>query len=130
MDGGQLFVLIVGGLIALFIIFVLIYKSFYKKAPADAALVISGGSKKRVVFGGTLVNPITNVTQLISLNTLQLPVEREGQAALITKDSLRVDIQAEFYVKIEPNEQDVLKAVASLGEKNLNPGLSECVAGR
>ena len=119
--GQELFFLIVGGLIALFVIFVLIYKSFYKKAPADAALVISGGSKKRVVFGGTLVNPITNVTQTISLNTLQLPVEREGQAALITKDSLRVDIQAEFYVKIEPNEQDVLKAVASLGEKTLTP---------
>lgn len=119
--GQELFFLIVGGLIALFVIFVLIYKSFYKKAPADAALVISGGSKKRVVFGGTLVNPITNVTQTISLNTLQLPVEREGQAALITKDSLRVDIQAEFYVKIEPNEQDVLKAVASLGDKTLTP---------
>ncbi len=117
----ELFILIVGGLIALFVIFVLIYKSFYKKAPADAALVISGGSKKRVVFGGTLVNPITNITQTISLNTLQLPVEREGQAALITKDSLRVDIQAEFYVKIEPNEQDVLKAVASLGDKTLTP---------
>lgn len=119
--GQELFFLIVGGLIALFVIFVLIYKSFYKKAPADAALVISGGSKKRVVFGGTLVNPITNITQTISLNTLQLPVEREGQAALITKDSLRVDIQAEFYVKIEPNEQDVLKAVASLGDKTLTP---------
>ena len=117
----ELFIFIVGGLIALFVIFVLIYKSFYKKAPADAALVISGGSKKRVVFGGTLVNPITNITQTISLNTLQLPVEREGQAALITKDSLRVDIQAEFYVKIEPNEQDVLKAVASLGDKTLTP---------
>ncbi len=117
----ELFILIVGGLIALFVIFVLIYKSFYKKAPADAALVISGGSKKRVIFGGTLVNPITNITQTISLNTLQLPVEREGQAALITKDSLRVDIQAEFYVKIEPNEQDVLKAVASLGDKTLTP---------
>ena len=117
----DLFFIIVGGLVALFVIFVLIYKSFYKKAPADAALVISGGSKKRVVFGGTLVNPITNVTQIISLNTLQLPVEREGQAALITKDSLRVDIQAEFYVKIEPNEQDVLKAVASLGDKTLTP---------
>ncbi len=119
--GGDLFILIVGSIVALFVIFILVYKSFYKKAPADSALVISGGRKKRVVFGGTLVNPITNVTQQISLNTLQLPVEREGQAALITKDSLRVDIQAEFYVKIEPNEQDVLKAVASLGEKTLTP---------
>lgn len=117
----NLFFTIVGSIIALLVVFLLIYRSFYKKAPADSALVIAGGRKKRVVFGGSLINPITNTTQLISLNTLQLPVERTGQAALITKDSLRVDLEAQFYVKIEPNEQDVLKAVASLGEKTLTP---------
>ena len=117
----NLFVTIVGSVIALLVIFLLIYRSFYKKAPADSALVISGGRKKRAVFGGSLINPLTNTSQLISLNTLQLPVERTGQAALITKDSLRVDLEAEFYVKIEPNEQDVLKAVASLGDKTLTP---------
>ena len=117
----NLFFTIVGSIIALLVVFLLIYRSFYKKAPADSALVISGGRKKRVVFGGSLINPITNTSQLISLNTLQLPVERTGQAALITRDSLRVDLEAQFYVKIEPNEQDVLKAVASLGEKTLTP---------
>ena len=117
----NLFVTIVGSVLALLVIFLLIYRSFYKKAPADSALVISGGRKKRAVFGGSLINPLTNTSQLISLNTLQLPVERTGQAALITKDSLRVDLEAEFYVKIEPNEQDVLKAVASLGDKTLTP---------
>ena len=117
----NLFITIVGSVIALLVIFLLIYRSFYKKAPADSALVISGGRKKRVVFGGSLINPLTNTTQLISLNTLQLTVERTGQAAFITKDSLRVDLEAQFYVKIEPNEQDVLKAVASLGDKTLTP---------
>ena len=117
----NLFITIVGSAVALMVIFLLIYRAFYKKAPADSALVISGGRKKRVIFGGSLINPLTNTTQLISLNTLQLPVERTGQAALITKDSLRVDLEAQFYVKIEPNEQDVLKAVASLGDKTLTP---------
>ena len=117
----NLFFTVVGSIIALLVVFLLIYRSFYKKAPADSALVIAGGRKKRVVFGGSLINPITNTTQLISLNTLQLPVERTGQAALITKDSLRADLEAQFYVKIEPNEQDVLKAVASLGNKTLTP---------
>ena len=121
MLNANLFVTVVGSVIALLVIFLLIYRSFYKKAPADSALVISGGRKKRVIFGGSLINPLTNTTQLISLNTLQLPVERTGQAALITKDSLRVDLEAEFYVKIEPLEQDVLKAVASLGDKTLAP---------
>ncbi len=117
----NLFITVVGSVVALMVIFLLVYRSFYKKAPADSALVISGGRKKRVVFGGSLINPLTNTSQLISLNTLQLPVERTGQAALITKDSLRVDLEAQFYVKIEPNEQDVLKAVASLGDKTLTP---------
>ncbi len=117
----NLFITIVGSVFALMVIFLLVYRSFYKKAPADSALVVSGGRKKRVVFGGTLINPLTNTSQLISLNTLQLPVERTGQGALITKDSLRVDLEAQFYVKIEPNEQDVLKAVASLGDKTLTP---------
>ena len=121
MLNANLFVTIVGSVVALMVMFLLVYRSFYKKAPADSALVISGGRKKRVVFGGSLINPLTNTSQLISLNTLQLPVERTGQAALITKDSLRVDLEAQFYVKIEPHEQDVLKAVASLGDKTLTP---------
>ena len=106
---------------AFFLIMFFTYKALYKKAPADAALVISGGKKKSVVFGGKIVNPLTKATQLVSLNTMQLLVQRTGPDALITKDSLRVDIEAQFYVKIEPNEQDVLNAVASLGDKTLEP---------
>jgi flotillin len=106
---------------AFFLIMFFTYKALYKKAPADAALVISGGKSKSVVFGGKIVNPLTKATQLVSLNTMQLLVQRAGPDALITKDSLRVDIEAQFYVKIEPNEQDVLSAVASLGDKTLHP---------
>ncbi len=106
---------------AFFLIMFFTYKALYKKAPADAALVISGGKNKSVVFGGKIVNPLTKATQLVSLNTMQLLVQRTGPDALITKDSLRVDIEAQFYVKIEPNEQDVLNAVASLGDKTLEP---------
>ena len=121
MEGLGPFVGIIGVIIAFFLIMFFTYKALYKKAPADAALVISGGKSKTVVFGGKIVNPLTKATQLVSLNTMQLLVQRTGQDALITKDSLRVDIEAQFYVKIEPNEQDVLNAVASLGDKTLEP---------
>ena len=112
---------IIAVIVAFFLIMFFTYKALYKKAPADAALVISGGKSKSVVFGGKIVNPLTKETQLVSLNTMQLLVQRTGPDALITKDSLRVDIEAQFYVKIEPNEQDVLNAVASLGDKTLEP---------
>ena len=112
---------IIAVIAAFFLIMFFTYKALYKKAPADAALVISGGKNKTVVFGGKIVNPLTKATQLVSLNTMQLLVQRTGPDALITKDSLRVDIEAQFYVKIEPNAQDVLNAVASLGDKTLEP---------
>ncbi len=112
---------IIGVIAAFFLIMFFTYKALYKKAPADAALVISGGKSKSVVFGGKIVNPLTKATQLVSLNTMQLLVQRTGPDALITRDSLRVDIEAQFYVKIEPNEHDVLSAVASLGDKTLEP---------
>jgi len=117
---GPTLYLAVGGLFALIVILVIAYRAFYKKVSADNALVVSGGKRKRAFFGGKLINPITCKTMMISLNTMNLAVNRAGQDALITKDSLRVDIVAEFFVRVQPNEEDVLAAAASLGEKNLS----------
>ncbi len=56
----------------------------------------------------------------ISLETMRLEVEREGKDSLITKDRLRVDIRAEFYIRVAPEEEQILKAARSLGEKSLS----------
>ena len=117
----------VGAAAALFVIILIAYRAFYRKVTSDTALVVSGGKKKSAHFGGKLVNPITSRTQLISLNTMNLKVERKGQDALITRDSLRVDIVAEFFVRIQANETDVLAAAASLGEKVTSSARSEDV---
>ncbi|HID55009.1 TPA: hypothetical protein EYP37_00650 [Candidatus Poribacteria bacterium] len=125
------FIIILAAAVAVLIIALVAYKKLYKKIPADAALVVSGGKRKRAYFGGKLVNPITCRTQEIPLNTMNLKVERKGQEALITKDSLRVDIVAEFFVRIQPNEEDVLAAAASLGEKIATPAsVSELLEGK
>jgi len=123
--------IIVGVVIALFIIIVIAYKSMYKKIPPDAALVVSGGKVTKAYFGGKFVSPITSQAQEISLNTMNLKVERKGDEALITKDSLRVDIVAYFFVRIEKNGEDVLAAAASLGEKSATPeSVSELLEGK
>ena len=46
MLNASFFITVVGSIAALLIIFLLVYKSFYKKAPADSALVISGWTQK------------------------------------------------------------------------------------
>ena len=48
--------------------------------------------------------------------------------ALITKDNLRVDLSAEFYIKVQANADDILQAARSLGARNVQPqAVSELV---
>ena len=64
----------------------------------------------------------------VSLETMRLNVERRGPHAMITRDNLRVDLSAEFYIKVEANSDHILQAARSLGGKNVQPtGVSELV---
>ena len=64
----------------------------------------------------------------VSLETMRLNVERRGTHALITKDSLRVDLSAEFYIKVQANTEDILQAARSPGGRNVQPdAVSELV---
>src|SRR4029078_10285527 len=55
----------------------------------------------------------------VALQTMRLNVERRGPHALITKDNLRVDLSAEFYIKVQANRDDIVQAARSLGARNV-----------
>ncbi|MCY4553324.1 MAG: SPFH domain-containing protein, partial [Candidatus Poribacteria bacterium] len=57
----------------------------------------------------------------ISLNTMRIEVIREGTEALITYDFNRGDVEVVFYLKVEPKENDVLRAAQALGDKSMTP---------
>lgn len=93
----------------------------YRKTTADEAFVRTGMGKARVVLdGGAFVVPIIHRTVSVSLETMRLNVIRRGQEALITGDNLRVDIAAEFFIKVQPAVDDILNAARSLGEKSVS----------
>src|SRR5690606_15002901 len=93
------------------------------------AFVRTGMGGARVVRdGGILVVPVVHQVIPVSLETMRLNVERRAQHALITKDNLRVDLSAEFYIKVQANEEDILQAARSLGGRNVQPqAVSELV---
>lgn len=101
----------------------------YRKASANLAFVRTGMGGARVVRdGGTLVLPVVHQVIPVSLETMRLNVERRGTHALITKDNLRVDLSAEFYIKVQANSDDILQAARSLGGRNVQPdAVSELV---
>jgi len=101
----------------------------YRKASANMAFVRTGmGGAKVIQDGGCMVVPVIHQVIPVSLETMRLNVERRGPHALITKDNLRVDLSAEFYIKVQANSDDILQAARSLGGRNVQPdAVSELV---
>ncbi|MEK7399777.1 MAG: SPFH domain-containing protein, partial [Candidatus Poribacteria bacterium] len=102
------------------IFFAVIYR--YQMPKADQALVRTGGKRYVVRFqgGGLWVNTIFHVTRPVSLNTMRLEITRVGkEESLITSDFMRADVTAVFYVKVPPEEESVIKAAQTLGQKTV-----------
>jgi uncharacterized membrane protein YqiK len=65
------------------------------------------------------------------MKTLRLEVRRGGERALITKDRMRVEVVAEFYMRVRPDNESVAAAAQSLGRRTMDAeGLKELVQGR
>jgi uncharacterized membrane protein YqiK len=110
------------GVFIVFIILLIILAKWYRRTAANEALVRTGrGGRKVVIDGGIFQIPILHRIQPISLETMKLRVSRVGAEAFITSDSLRADIEAEFYIRVEAKEDDILGASRTLGDKSLNP---------
>ncbi len=93
-----------------------IYTRYYHRAPADKAFVRTGaGGSKVIVNGGALVIPGFHQVIWVSLRTLKLEVTRSGPDALITKDYLRCNITAEFFIRVPADPERVQVAATSLG---------------
>jgi uncharacterized membrane protein YqiK len=101
----------------------------YRKASANMAYVKTGmGGAAVIMDAGRLILPVIHQIIPVSLETMRLNVERRGTHALITKDNLRVDLSAEFYIKVQANRDDILQAARSLGGRNVQPqAVSELV---
>jgi uncharacterized membrane protein YqiK len=100
---------------------VLIFTALYVKTPPNMAFVRSGlGGKKVVVDGGAIVLPVVHTLQWISLETIKLEVVKAQKEAFITKDRFRVDIGAEFYLRVTADPQSIERASRSLGDRSFN----------
>ena len=104
-------------LIALLVIGLVIAR-LYRRTSREVSLVRTGaGGKLVVVDGGCLVLPLFHEVAKVNMKTLRLEVSRTGDAALITKDRMRVDVGVEFYVSVAPTEEGISRAAQTLGDR-------------
>lgn len=110
----------------------MILARLYRRASKEISFVRTGFRGQRVVMnGGALVLPVLHEIIPVNMNTLRLEVRRANEQALITRDRMRVDVTAEFYVRVKPTEDSIANAAQTLGMKTMAPdSLKELVEGK
>jgi uncharacterized membrane protein YqiK len=121
----------IGFVVALVVISVMV-ASLYRKASKERAFVRTGlGGQKVIINGGKMVFPVIHEVTWINMNTLRLEVRRANEQALITRDRMRVDVTAEFYVRVKPTEDAIADAAQTLGQRTMQPdSLKELIEGK
>lgn len=125
--------LIIAGIIVVgLFILGLILARLYRRTSKEVSFVRTGFAGQRVVMnGGTLVLPVLHEIIPVNMNTLRLEVVRTAEQALITKDRMRVDVQAEFYVRVQPTAESIANAAQTLGRRTMDPAaLKQLVEGK
>lgn len=110
----------------------MIVTRLYQRASKEVAFVRTGfGGQAVIQDGGTLVLPVLHEVIPVNMNTLRLEVRRANEQALITRDRMRVDVQAEFYVRVQPTRESIANAAQTLGRKTMAPEqLKDLVEGK
>ncbi len=94
----------------------------YQRSSKEISFVRTGfGGQKVIMNGGAICIPVLQEVIQVNMNTLRLPVNRANEQALITRDRMRVDVVAEFYVRVQPSIEAIANAAQTLGDKTMNP---------
>lgn len=99
-----------------------IFARLYKRSTKETAFVRTGlGGQKVIMDGGAIVLPVFHERVLVNMNTLKLEVLRRERESLITKDRMRVDVTAAFFVRVKQTEEAVSTAAQTLGARTMSP---------
>src|SRR3954468_15248754 len=108
--------------VVVIVVGVYIVNWLYHRSSKETSFVRTGLLGERVVInGGAFVLPFIHDYTPVNMNVLQMEIVREKGDALITKDRMRVDIEAEFYVRVKQTAEAVAIAAATLGRRTMEP---------
>lgn len=123
--GTQILGSVILWLIALAIIVVIgvyLLRWLYRRSTKETAFVRTGfGGERVVINGGAFVIPVLHEVTPVNMNVMRVEVRRGQTNALITRDRMRVDLIAEFFLRVEPNIASVALAAQTLGRRAMEP---------
>ena len=134
MTGAQFGSFLVGLIAVAIVVAIIVWLMhwLYLRSSKERAFVRTGlGGQKVVLNGGAFVLPIVHDVIPVNMNTLRLEVMRGRDKSLITKDRMRVDVIAEFYVRVQESPEAIASAAQTLGLRTMQPeALKELTEGK
>lgn len=120
------------GIAIVIVIAVYILRWLYRRSTKEIAFVRTGFlGEKVVVNGGAFVIPVLHEITPVNMNVIRIEVKRENDHALITKNRMRVDISAEFFVRVGSAREAVASAAQTLGRRTMQEdGLRTLLEGK
>jgi len=107
---------LVGAVALGFLAFMSAMARFLKRPSPSEAIIRIGRANTDVFIGrSTWIVPVLHRAATMSLSTIGLTIRRAGHEALVTKDYISTNLSAEFYIRVEPAEDDVKKAARTIG---------------
>ena len=104
----------------------------YRHSSKDQSFVRTGaGGEKVVMGGGALVIPIIHDITVVNMNAIPIEIRRAGELSLITKNKMRIDLVAEFFVRVIATREGVSTAARTLGARTQDTmAVKEVIQGR
>src|SRR5277367_5665670 len=107
---------LVGSITVFALVFVGAMARFLKRPSPSEAIIRIGRATTDVFIGRACwIVPVLHRAATMSLSTIGLTIRRGGHDALVTKDFISTNLSAEFYIRVEPAEDDVKKAARTIG---------------
>jgi preprotein translocase subunit YajC len=103
-DLGTLTVSLILVIIAIALLWWILSK-LYQRSTTELSFVRTGMlGQKVVISGGAIVVPVVHDVTRINMNTVRIKVKHENENALITHDRMRVNVEADFHIRVEPTK--------------------------
>jgi uncharacterized membrane protein YqiK len=98
-----------------FIFFGAMARFLKRPSPSEAIIRVGRATTDVFIARSSWIVPVLHRATTLSLSTIGLTIRRAGHDALVSKDYISTNLSAEFYIRVEPNEEDVKKAARTIG---------------
>ena len=114
------------------VIAVYLLRWLYRRSTKEIAFVRTGlGGEKVVISGGAFVVPVLHEITPVGMNVMRIEIARRQAQGLITRNRMRVDVVADFYVRVGSTREEVSRAAQTLGRRTLETdGVRDLLEGR